>query len=62
MAGGASIDALLASLEMNLGNLAKARDPKTADLAYELQNAIDKIRAELGQIGNPLTFRKRVNE
>jgi hypothetical protein len=54
----ADIRALLASLETNLDSLAKARDPKTADLAHELQNVIDKIRAEIGQIDVPLTLRK----
>jgi len=52
MAGSVRLDAnisgLLASLERNLDSLVKARDPQTADLAYDLQNAIDKIRAELG--------------
>jgi len=41
--------------------LVKARDPRTADLAYELQKAIDKIRADLGEIGDPLVIRKRAN-
>ena len=54
MAGDDSIDehpsALLAALEMNLARLAQARDPQTADLAHEIQNIIDKIRAELGHL------------
>lgn len=60
MAGSVRLEAhtsgLLASLERNLASLAKARDPQTADLAYELQNAIDKLRAELdlgSEIINP---------
>jgi len=54
MAGNPSTDAhasaLLAALEMNLASLVEARDPQTADLAYEIQNTIDKIRAELGHL------------
>ena len=57
----AHISGLLASLERNLDILIKARDPRTADLAYELQKAIDKIRADLGEIGDPLVIRKRAN-
>ena len=48
----AQLRALLSSLELNLDRLAKSSDPQTAELAYELQNTIDKIRAELGQIGD----------
>ena len=66
MAGEGSTDAhlngLLASLENHLGKLVQARDPATAEIAYELQNAIDNIRAELGQIADPLALRKRANE
>jgi hypothetical protein len=43
----AQLSGLLASLELNLSNLVTARDPQTVELAYELQNAIDNIRAEL---------------
>ena len=43
----AQLRALLSSLELNLDRLAKSSDPQTAELAYELQNTIDKIRAEL---------------
>jgi len=54
MAGDDSIDAhpsaLLAALEMTLARLAEARDPQTVDLAHEIQNIIDRIRAELGQL------------
>ncbi len=54
MAGDTSTDAhltaLLAALEMNLARLADARDPRTTDLAHDLQKAIDKIRAELDQL------------
>ena len=42
--------ALLVALEMNLARLAENRDPQTADLAYELLNIIDKVRAELGPL------------
>ena len=49
----APLNALLASLEKELGNLVKARDPATVELAYELQNTMDKIRVELGQIADP---------
>jgi hypothetical protein len=57
------LNTLLASLETNLANLVKARDPATVALAYELQNTIDKIRAELGQIGDDsMALRKRGNE
>jgi hypothetical protein len=37
-------------LEANLARLAEARDPQTVDLAHDLQKAIDKIRAELGEL------------
>jgi len=57
----AQLSTLLASLEMNLRNLVKARDPQTVALAYELQNAIDNIHAELSQIGDPLAVRERAN-
>jgi len=50
----AHLSALLASLETNLGNLIEARDLQTVKLAYELQNAIDNIRAKLSQTGDPL--------
>jgi uncharacterized protein YicC (UPF0701 family) len=59
MAGDASTDAhlsaVLAALEMTLARLAQARDPQTANLAYEIQNTIDKIRAELGHL-QPMRF------
>jgi hypothetical protein len=48
----AQLRALLASLEMNLDRLARSRDPHTVDLALELKNTIDKIRAELAKIGD----------
>ena len=58
MADSVSIDAsaLLAALEMNLARLAEARDPQTADLAYELQNIIDKVQADLGPL-QPMSAR-----
>ena len=43
---------LLEALESNLNNLAEARDPQTIGLALELQNAIDRIRANLRQTGD----------
>ena len=59
MASYASTDAhssaVLAALEMTLARLAEARDPQTANLAYEIQNTIDKIRAELGHL-QPIRF------
>ena len=58
----APLNALLASLEINLGNLVKARDPTTVELAYELQNTIDNIRVQLGQTADPLASRKSANE
>ena len=58
----AHLNALLASLEMDLSNLVKARDPTTVEFAYELQNAIDNIRAELREIVDPLALRRRANE
>ena len=58
----AHISGLLASLETILVNLVKSRDPATVELAFELQNAMDKIRSELGQIGEPFALRKRANE
>ena len=52
MAGSVSIDAsaLLAALQTNLARLVEARDPQTAELAYELQNIIDKVQADLGPL------------
>jgi hypothetical protein len=65
MAGRASNDAhiraLLASLEINLANVVKARDPATVALAFEIQNTIDKIRAELGAFGIPSALHKCAN-
>jgi len=52
---------LLASLEMSLGSLVDLRDPRTADLIYEMQNAIDNIRADLAQVSDPSMHRKRAN-
>jgi hypothetical protein len=42
----------LEALERNLNSLADARDPQTVGLAHELQNAIDRIRANLRQTGD----------
>jgi uncharacterized protein YicC (UPF0701 family) len=47
---GAHLLAVLAALEESLARLAESRDAQSADLAHDMLKAIDKIRAELGQL------------
>lgn len=49
---------VLASLEAELSALIELRDPNTAVIVYELQKAIDRIRAEFaGQTSGDSNFR-----